>query len=136
MLNTPTRLANDFFGFAPELRTGFWVASADVDGDGFADVLLAAGDGGAPRVVVYSGKILATGGGSVAIQSFFAGDPATRAGARIATENLTGTARPFLISAGGAGVLPIVSIYDPATGTLKDLFLGFPTNSTTGQSIG
>src|SRR5204863_1628844 len=58
LATTQARLFGDFFGFAPELRDGFWVSAGDVDGDGFADVVLGAGGGGSPRVVVYSGQAL------------------------------------------------------------------------------
>lgn len=45
---TQDKLFGDFFGFAPELRDGFWVAAGDFDGDGLADVALGAGEGGGP----------------------------------------------------------------------------------------
>jgi hypothetical protein len=131
----PTRLLGDFLGFAPDLRAGSWVASADVDGDGFADVILGAGDGGAPRVVAYSGRALAAGGGPVEVASFFAGDPAARSGARVAAADLDGDGRAEVLAAGGPGVLPVVSTFDPLDGTRTDAFYAFPTNDLRGVSV-
>ena len=123
---TPSKLFNDFFGFAPELRSGFWITSADVDGDGFAEVILGAGEGGAPRVEIYSGQSLSTGGGPVSIGSFFAGDPNSRSGARVAASDLEMDGQFELLAAGGPGTFPVAYIYDPATGTLRDAFTAFP----------
>ncbi len=136
LTTTQVRLFGDFFGFAPELRSGFWVASGDVDGDGFADVTLGAGDGGAPRVVVYSGRSLATGAGPVAVSSFFAADPATRSGARVALKDLESDGRPELLAAPGAGTWPIASVYDPLTGARRDEFYAFPADAIGGVFVG
>lgn len=132
----PTRLVNDFFGFSPELHDGFWIASGDVNGDGFSDVVFGAGEGGAPRVAVYSGQILSAGGGAQVIASFFAGDPNSRAGARVAAADLDGNGRAEVISSGGAGQLPVTYIYDPLTGLRRDEFYAFPVTSKGGVFVG
>lgn len=44
-----------FYGYEPWFNGGVNVAAADVDGDGVADAILAAGIGGGPRVRVLSG---------------------------------------------------------------------------------
>lgn len=136
LTTTRTRLFGDVFGFAPELRSGFWIASGDADGDGFADVALGAGEGGAPRVVVYSGRSLATGAGPVAVGSFFAGDPATRSGARVALKDLEFDGRPELLAAPGAGTWPVASVYDPLTGARRDEFYAFPADALGGVFVG
>lgn len=51
----PTLLVNDFFAFDGSLRTGMYLAAGDVDGDGYADIVVGMGDGGPPRVRIFSG---------------------------------------------------------------------------------
>jgi len=132
----PARLANDFFGFAPELRNGFWVSSADVDGDGFADVVMGAGAGGAPRVVVYSGRLLAAGDGPREVASFFAGEPADRGGARVVAADLDGDGRAEVTAGAGAGVWPLVGVYDPLTGARRDVFYATSAPFRGGVEVG
>jgi hypothetical protein len=79
---TPTATAS-FLAFEPTPRNGAYVAAGDLDGDGFADLILAGGPGGGPRVLVVGGKVLTTAGADAAfaapLANFFAGDPADRA---------------------------------------------------------
>src|SRR5207247_637333 len=55
---SPGHLVPDFFALDPALRSGVFVTSADLDGDGFADVLYSTGDTGGPRVRVVGGAVL------------------------------------------------------------------------------
>ncbi|MBN9521577.1 FG-GAP repeat protein [bacterium] len=132
----PARLFGDFLAFAPELRTGFWLAAGDVDADGFADVVVGAGEGGAPRVVAYSGRALVAGLGPVEIGSFFVGDPAARSGARVAATDLDADGRAELVTAGGPGSRPVAAVYDPLAGTPRDRFYAFPTDFLGGVQVG
>jgi hypothetical protein len=70
-------LRGNFFGIDdPNFRGGARVAVGDVNADGFADVVVAAGFGGGPRVAIYSGLQLVSGGtGPVKlVPDFFAFD--------------------------------------------------------------
>ena len=55
-----------FYAYSPMFTGGVEVAAADVDGDGFNDIITGAGTGGGPHIQVFSGK-----DGSL-ITSFFA----------------------------------------------------------------
>ncbi|MDB5311794.1 MAG: Cadherin domain protein [Gemmataceae bacterium] len=84
--------------FETTFTGGVTVAAGDLDGDGKADVIVAAGSGGGPRVEVYSG---ATGS---AFQNFFAYDSTQRAGVLAAAFDSGGTTE--LVTTDGPGQTP------------------------------
>ncbi len=65
-------------GIEPGFRGGLYVAGGDVNGDGFSDIIVGAGDGGGPRVSVYSGI-----DGSTVLMNFFAYEESSRCGVRV-----------------------------------------------------
>jgi hypothetical protein len=100
------RLIPDFFALDPNLRSGVYVSVADVDGDGFADILYSTGFTGGPRVRVVSGAVLVANPGAdvaalPAMADFFALDANDRDGIRIATRDLNGDGRAELIVGSG-----------------------------------
>ena len=70
-----------FYAYDPLFGGGVFVACGDVKGDGLADVITGAGQGGAPHVRAFS---IQPGGGVVEIASFCAYDPAFAGGVRVA----------------------------------------------------
>jgi predicted outer membrane repeat protein len=92
----------DFFAFEPGLKDGVYVAAGDVNNDGFSDVVIGAGPGGAPRVLVLSGSELAQTGNPVPIANFFAGDSSRRDGVPVATNDLDGVPNADVTVGGGA----------------------------------
>jgi uncharacterized delta-60 repeat protein len=95
-------------GFTGRLR----LAAADLDGDGKAEVIVAAGAGGAPRVTVFRGADLAAGVTTAGLSFFGIGDPAFRGGAGVAVADLTGDGAPDLVVTAGAGGGPRVAVWD------------------------
>jgi hypothetical protein len=132
----PTALFGDFFVFEETLRNGVFVASGDVDGDGFDDVIFGGGPDGGPRVFVVSGQGLVRNGSAqpVGLANFFGGDPSNRGGIRVASEDLDGDGRSDLIVGAGVGAGSRVTVYlgknlapnaTPPEDRALDVFPGF-----------
>jgi hypothetical protein len=85
-----------FFAFAPSFTNGVSVALGNVNGDGRADIVVAAGPGGGPHVRVISGAnldLLAPTGeisDTAVITSFFAFPPTFSGGLTVAAADLNG----------------------------------------------
>jgi hypothetical protein len=130
---TPTKPFGDFFVFEDTLRNGVFIASGDLNGDGFAEVIAGGGPGGGPRVFALSGKDL-LGGTQTQLANFFAGDTENRGGIRVTAKDLDGDNRADLVVGDGTGAGSRVTGYlgatIPADGTppedfALDAFTGF-----------
>jgi uncharacterized repeat protein (TIGR01451 family) len=106
-----TNLAS-FYAYDPLFGGGAFVACADLDGDGFGDVVTGAGAGG-PHVRAFS---LATGN-PVEIASFSAYDPAFLGGVRVAAADVDGDGRAEIITGAGPSGGPHVRVFSLASGT-------------------
>jgi hypothetical protein len=95
------KLVSDFFVFDTSLRDGVYIAAGDVNADGYADLIVAAGAGGGPRVLVASGSILTQTGVISALGNFFAGDTNRRDGVPVASHDVNGDGRADVITGGG-----------------------------------
>jgi hypothetical protein len=98
----------DFYGIDdPNFRGGARPAIGDLNGDGFEDLIVAAGFGGGPRIAIYSGPTLASAPQKL-INDFFLFESTLRNGAFVAAGDLDGDGYADLIGGGGPGGGPRV----------------------------
>lgn len=121
-LITPAGLRGGFTG-------GVYVASGDVNGDGYSDIIVAADAGGGPQVMVFDGRT-----GSL-LRSFFAFSPGFTGGVRVAASDLNGDGLADIITAAGKGGGPQVTVYDGATGGILTSFFAMPPGFTGGITV-
>ncbi|VTS07336.1 PQQ-dependent sugar dehydrogenase [Tuwongella immobilis] len=107
----------DFFAFETSFTGGVFVSVGDLDRDGFADLVMTAGNGGGPRVRIMSGQ-----SGKVISDFLGIADPNFRGGATSAIGDGNGDGFLDLAIGAGIGGGPRVAVYNGA--------LGFPWNTT------
>jgi uncharacterized delta-60 repeat protein len=116
-------LVSPFEVFENTFTGGAFVAVADLNGDGKAEVVVSPDQGGGPVVAVYSGSKLTAGstGDAAQIVRFFGiDDPAFRGGARVALGDVNADGTPDLIVSAGFLGGPRIAVFtgkDIATGS-------------------
>ncbi|MFN4258278.1 MAG: beta-1,3-glucanase family protein [Gemmataceae bacterium] len=95
-----------FFAYDPSFTGGVFVDAADVNGDGFADIITGAGAGGGPHVKVFDGQT-----GAVR-HSFFAYNPAFPGGVNVSSGDVNGDGVPDIITGAGPGGGPHVRAFN------------------------
>lgn len=118
----------DFFAFDPGFTGGVRVALGDVNGDSTPDVIVGAGPGGGPNVLIIDGTKLAlvqpTGqiAASALLANFFAFDPAFVGGVFVASGNFSSaTGAANVVVGAGAGGGPAVRVFQIVSGTAAPL---------------
>lgn len=103
--------AASFFGTAdPNFRGGARAAVADVNGDGFDDLVVGAGTGGGSRVAVYDGTSALAGSPARLVNDFFAFAPDLSNGVYLAAGDVDGYRFADLIVGAGPGGGPRVRV--------------------------
>jgi hypothetical protein len=129
----------DFFAFEEGFRGGVRVAGGDVDADGVGEVVVGAGPGAGPRVVVFE-----VAAGVTPVQSFWAYEQSFTGGVYVAATNF-----PFFFSSGfapgiaadivtgpGDGGGPVVRVFPGSGGGGPESYLVGDPTSRTGLRVG
>jgi hypothetical protein len=110
------KLTPDFFGLPyPDFRGGLRLAAGDIDRDGIADVIVAPGVGGGPRLTIYNGRSFGSPEGPrTLVNDFFVFDENLRTGLFLAAGDINGDGHADIIAGSGVGGAPRVRVVSGA----------------------
>lgn len=110
-------LIGTFFAFDENFRGGVHVTTGDLDGNGQDEIIVGAGNGGAPQIRIFNdkGKVLG---------QFFAYDLGFRGGVYVATGDVDGDGVDEIITGAGNGGGPHVRVFTD-TGTVLGQFFAY-----------
>ncbi len=119
-----------FYAFDETFLGGVNVATADIDGDGRLDMIVAASPGAGPHVKVFSG---ATG---AELRSYFAFDERFAVGVNVAGGDFDGDGFGDIIAGAGPGAGPHVKVFSGRTGLELASFYAFAEDFHGGVFVG
>jgi hypothetical protein len=123
-------LLASFYATAPTFTGGVRLAVGDINGDGFADVIAAAGPGGGPQVTIFDGASLRL------LTAFYALMPSFTGGLYVAAGDLNGDGRAEIIAGAEKGGGPQVTVFDGASLAQIGSFFALPAQFTGGVRVG
>ena len=129
----PVTIAS-FFAFEPTFMGGVYVATGDINADGYADVIVGAGQTGGPRVKVFNGAAGYAINTIAPAMDFFAYDPSFTGGVTVSAGNRDTQSGDEVITGAGVGGGPNIRSFN-AAGQLIDNFFAFSTGITSGIFI-
>jgi hypothetical protein len=111
-----------FFAYESTFTGGITVASADVNGDGYCDIITGAGPGGGPLVKVFN---VAT---SSVISQWYAYSSQFTGGVFVAAGDLNNDGNVEVVTGAGAGGGPVVGIFNSLNGAQINVYFAYPTD--------
>lgn len=123
-------LVTRFMAEMPQFRGGIRVASADVNGDGKADIITSDGPGGSPTVNVFSGA-----NGSL-LKSFLGGPANFHGGIFVAAGDANGDGTADIVVGLDAGSAPTVNVFSGKDFSSLGTFTAGSTDFAGGVRVG
>ena len=99
----PVTIAS-FFAFEPTFMGGVYVATGDINADGYADIIIGAGQTGGPRVKVFNGAAGYVINTVAPAMDFFAYDPSFTGGVTVSAGQRDTQPGEEVITGAGVGV--------------------------------
>lgn len=127
IVNNKGVLNNDFLAYTQNFKGGANIATGDVDGDGNDEIVVGAGNGGGPHIVIFDSK------GNLKYQ-FFAYNSGFRGGVNVAVADLNGDGQAEIITGAGVGGGPHVRIFN-TNGEVLGQFFAFNENFSGGVNV-
>jgi hypothetical protein len=121
-------LLGRFWALEPNFTGGMYVAAADVNGDGFADIICGGDAGGGPHVTVFSGR------DRTIMYSFFAFEMDFTGGVRVAGGDVNGDGFADIITGAGPGGGPHVAVFSGLNGAVIQSFFAYDLRFSDGIS--
>jgi hypothetical protein len=104
------QIMHEFFAYDPRFTGGVRVAMGDLNGDGFDEIITAAGPGGGPHVKVFDGRT------AQLMREFYAYHAGFAGGVFVATGDVNGDGLEDIITGADAGGGPHVRVFNGQTG--------------------
>jgi len=118
-----------FFAYGAGFSGGVSVATGDINGDGYADIITGSGPGAGGHVKVFDGVT------SAEIRSFFPYDPAFMGGVFVGSGDVNGDGFDDIITGSGAGASPHVKVFDGRSGSGLHSFFPYSASFSGGVRV-
>jgi hypothetical protein len=109
------QMIGEFLAYDYHFDTGVYVAVADLNHDGYADIITSPDQGGGPDIRIFEGKSIGLNNQASMTAEFLAYDYAFQGGVRLAVGDINGSGTPDVITAPGPGGGPDIRVFSGAS---------------------